>query len=73
VLDNTVLGKIFRPKRGEVTQKWRRIHSEELHKQYNSPNVIEVKNSRKIKYVYVGDVTRTGERKSTYGISVRET
>jgi hypothetical protein len=47
VLDNRVLRKIFRPKRDEVTGKWKRIHSEELHEQYNSPNVIGLKNSKK--------------------------
>jgi len=49
VLDNRVLRKIFRPKRYEVTGKWRRIHSEELHEQYNSPNVTGLKNSKKKK------------------------
>jgi len=64
VLENRVLWKIFRPETDEVTGKWRRIHSEDLHEQYNSPNDIGLKNSRKIKYA--GNVTRKGERRSAY-------
>ena len=48
MFENRVLRKIFRPKREEGTGKWRRIHSEELHRQYNSPNVVRLKNSRKM-------------------------
>jgi hypothetical protein len=62
--------RVLRPKRDEVRGKWRRIHKEEIYEQYKSPNVIGLKNSRKMKYV--GDVTRTGVRRSTYRISVRE-
>jgi len=31
VFENMVLKKIFRPKRGEVTGEWRRLHNEELY------------------------------------------
>jgi hypothetical protein len=31
---------IFGPKREEVTGYWRRLHNEELHNLYASPNVI---------------------------------
>jgi hypothetical protein len=37
VLENRVLGKIFGPKRDEVTGDWRRLHSEELNDLYCSP------------------------------------
>jgi hypothetical protein len=37
-----VLRRIFGPKRGEVAGGWRRLHNEELHNLYASPNVIRV-------------------------------
>jgi hypothetical protein len=40
VFENRVLGKIFGPKREEVTGGWRRLHNEELHNLYASPNII---------------------------------
>ena len=36
---NSTLRKIFGPKRDEITGEQRRQHSEELHKQYSSPNI----------------------------------
>jgi hypothetical protein len=40
VFENRVLRGIFGPKRDEVTGEWRKLHSEELHKLYSSPNII---------------------------------
>jgi len=31
VYENKVLRRIFGPKRDEVTEKWRKLHNEELH------------------------------------------
>jgi hypothetical protein len=36
-----VLRRMFGPKRGEVTGGWRKLHNEELHNLYSSPNIIE--------------------------------
>jgi hypothetical protein len=33
---------IYEPKRGKVQEGWRRLHNEELHNLYTSPNVIRV-------------------------------
>jgi hypothetical protein len=35
-----VLRRIFGPKRDEVTGEWRKLHNEELHNLYSSPNII---------------------------------
>jgi hypothetical protein len=35
-----VLGRIFGPKRDEVTGEWRKLHNEELHDLYSTPNII---------------------------------
>jgi hypothetical protein len=40
VFGNRVLSRIFGPKRDEVTGEWRKLHSEELHTLYSSPNII---------------------------------
>jgi hypothetical protein len=40
VFENRVLRRIFGPKRDEVTGEWRKLHSEELHNLYSSPNSI---------------------------------
>jgi hypothetical protein len=37
-----VLRKMFGPKRDDVTEEWRRLHKEELHDLYSSPNIIRV-------------------------------
>jgi hypothetical protein len=42
VLENTVLRRIFGPKRDEVTGEWRRLHNEKLNDLYSSPNIIWV-------------------------------
>jgi hypothetical protein len=43
-----VLRRIFGPKRDEVTREWRKLHSEELHNLYSSPNIIrQIKSSER--------------------------
>jgi hypothetical protein len=37
--ENRVLRRIFGPKREEVAGGWRRLHNEELHNLYTSPNI----------------------------------
>jgi hypothetical protein len=40
VFENRVLRRIFGPKRDGVTGGWRKLHNEELHNLYSSPNVM---------------------------------
>jgi hypothetical protein len=58
VFENRVLGKVFGPKVDEVTGDWRRLHDEELHDPYCSPNIIRVTKSRVMKWA--GHVTHKG-------------
>jgi hypothetical protein len=37
-----VLGRIFGPKRDEVTEELRRLHNDELYALYSSPTIIRV-------------------------------
>jgi hypothetical protein len=37
---NRVLRRIFGHKRDEVTGGWRKLHKEEFHNLYSSPNII---------------------------------
>jgi hypothetical protein len=39
-LENRALRRIFGPKRDEVTGEWRKLHNEELHILYSSPDII---------------------------------
>jgi hypothetical protein len=58
VFENTVLRKIFGPKRDEVTGQWRRLHNEELNDLYSSPTIIRVIKSRRMRWA--GHVARMG-------------
>jgi hypothetical protein len=45
-----VLRRIFGPKSNEVTGDWRKLHKEELHNLYSSPNVIRMIKSRRMRW-----------------------
>jgi hypothetical protein len=51
-----------------VTREWRKLHNGELNDLYNSPNIVRVIKSRRMRWV--GHVARIGERKSLYRVLV---
>jgi hypothetical protein len=46
VFENRVLGRIFGPKRDEVTGEWRKLHNEELCDLYSLPSIIRIMKMR---------------------------
>jgi hypothetical protein len=64
VLENRVLRRIFGPKRDEVTGSWRKLHNEEPHNLYSSPNRIRMIKSRRMKWA--GHVARMGATRNAY-------
>ena len=61
------LRKVLGPERDEVTGVWRRLHDEQLNGVY-SPNIIRVVESRRMRWAE--DVTRMGDRRSSYRVLV---
>jgi hypothetical protein len=61
VFENRVLRRIFGPKRNEVTGELKKLHNEELHILYSSPNIIRQIKSRRMRWVR--HVACMGERK----------
>jgi len=49
VCEKKVLRRIFEPKGEEVIGVWRRLHNEELHSLYISPNITRVIRLRRMK------------------------
>jgi hypothetical protein len=53
-----MLRRIFGPKR-EEDESWRKLHNDELHSLYSSPNIVRVIKSRRMRWA--GHVARVGE------------
>jgi hypothetical protein len=68
VLENRILWRIFGPKRKKVAGGWRRLHDEELHNLYPSPNIIRMIKSRRMRWM--GHVARIREKSNAYKILV---
>jgi hypothetical protein len=49
VFENRVIRRIFGPRTEEVIGDWRRLHNEELHNLYTSPNIIRVIKTRRLR------------------------
>jgi hypothetical protein len=60
VFENRMLKRIFGPRKEEVAGCWRRLHSEELHNFYASPNIRVIKSRR----IQVRHVTCMGKMRN---------
>jgi hypothetical protein len=67
VFENRVLRKIFGPKR-EEDGSWRKLHNDELHNLYSSPNIVRVIKSRRMRWA--GHVARRGEWRGVYRVLI---
>jgi hypothetical protein len=65
--ENRLLRKIFIPKR-EEDGSWRKLHNDELHGLYCSPNIVRVIKSRRMRWA--GHVARMGEGMGVYRVLV---
>ena len=64
-MENRILRRIFVPTRDE-NGEWRRLHNEELHSLYHSPNLVRVIKSRKLRWA--GHVARMEEGRIAFKI-----
>jgi hypothetical protein len=62
------LRRIFGPKRDEVTGEGRKLHNEELHDLYSSPNIVRVIKSRRKRWKE--HVARMGKERGVYRVLV---
>jgi hypothetical protein len=62
VFENSELRRTFGPKRDEVMGGWRKLHKEELHNLYSSPNLIRIIKSRRMRWA--GHVAQMGETRN---------
>jgi hypothetical protein len=68
VFENRVLRRILGPKRNEVMGEWRKLHNEELHNLYSSPDIIRQVTSRRMRWA--GHVACMGEERKVYKVLV---
>jgi hypothetical protein len=69
VFEKRVLMRIFEPKQEEEAGGWIRLHNEELHNLYISPNIIRIIKSRRVRWV--GHVSCMGATRNAHKIFVR--
>jgi hypothetical protein len=67
VFENRVLRRIFGPKREEGGW-WRKLHNDELHSLYSSPNIVRVIKSRRMRWEE--HVACMGEGRGVYRVLV---
>jgi hypothetical protein len=60
VFEHRVLRRTFGPKRDEVAGDWGKLHNEELHNLYSSPDIIRIIKSRRMRLA--GHAARIGRR-----------
>jgi hypothetical protein len=65
VFENRILRRIFWPKR-DANGKWRRLHSEELHRLYCAYNIVRGIRSKRLKWA--GNVARIEEGRGAFKI-----
>jgi len=70
LFENKELGRSFGPKRDEVTEEWKKLHTEQLNDLYSSPNIFRVIKSRRMRWM--GNVARIGKGKGVCRVWMRK-
>ena len=68
MFENKVLRKIFGAKKNEIIGEWRKLHNDELHALYSSPNIIRSHKTRRLKWA--GHVARMEQARNAYRVLV---
>jgi hypothetical protein len=68
VFENRVLRRIFGPRRDEVMGEWRKLHNEELHNLYSSPDNNRQVKSRRMMWAW--HVARMRKKRKVYKVLV---
>ena len=68
MFENRVLRRIFGPRRDGVTEKWRKLHNEELNDLYSSPSIVRVIKSRRMSWA--GHVASMEEGRGVHKVLV---
>jgi hypothetical protein len=68
VFESRVLRRIFGPKTDEVMGEWRKLHNEELHNFFSSPDIIRQVKSRRMRWA--GHVARMEVERKVYRVLV---
>jgi hypothetical protein len=68
VFEIRVLGRVFSPKRNEVTGEWRKLHNEELHNLCSSSHTIRIIKASRMRWA--GHVELVGEKKNAYRLLI---
>ena len=66
MFENTVLRRIFGPKRDGVTGEWRKLHNEKLDDLYSLPNIFRVMKSGRMSWAV--NVARMGDSRGVYRV-----
>jgi hypothetical protein len=68
MFEKRVLRRIFGPRRDEEMGEWRKLHKEEFHHLYSTPDTIRQVKSRRMRWA--GHVARMGEERKVYKVLV---
>jgi len=68
LFERRVLGRIFGPRRDEVTGEWRKLHKDELSDLNCSPSIVRLIRSRRMRWV--GHIAPMGRGEACSGIVV---
>jgi hypothetical protein len=70
VFENRMRRRMLGSKRDKVMGGWKKLHNEELHNSYSSPNIVRMMKSRTMRWA--GHVARIGEKRNICRVFVEK-